>query len=676
MEFFLGLVGLHMSHYYGENLFTAFQNSEINNRRDIQHKFTVLDGAGDKAFVEIGKEVRKATDHIIRAAPDVIRALRVPQAMQLADLFQVRESSDEAIPEKGKGFIPDRRDQNSIWKNKLGDTVLDIYSENEVEIGWQEYRVGQPTTPAGRAIESYVNAMYQHLEDSKAVVSERTAEGQRNIAPTLRAWKVPAAFDVAKLQANRPQFHALLVAEGLDPDESQKLIDSIFWANGHYSMSDSKFDIDNSPHSTSAFSGMLNIINQSNAAQFAEFMTDNAPAALYKFSQQAVHKAEFSRYFGPDGSGITKRIAVLKARDLPHDQLRYIESRVVPALLGTLSFNMHPKWRRVVSTAITVQNMAVLPLMLFASVVDIWGIVLRTGEMSAAWTAAKRGMWEIRKSFSTEMDGAEMQARLMGVIDEHSLLDRVGDTYNELMDQSILRKLNHAFFKATMIEQWTKGVRIAAMESGIAYLADHHQDSEKLAALGLEVGDVTLTPDGRLENFEGDPKIVSAINQWVDSAVLRPSAAHRPAWGSDPRFLLVWHLKQFTFTFHKVFLDRVIRELRNSNPNYMILLPYIMMLPTMMFSDMIKNIIAPSPFYDNMSFGDHMLRGVQRSGLLGTYNFGLDAIQDAEFGKVPGFSLLGPTVESTYRFYDRGLGEGLWRLTPGYALWNKLGNHL
>jgi hypothetical protein len=135
--------------------------------------------------------------------------------------------------------------------------------------------------------------------------------------------------------------------------------------------------------------------------------------------------------------------------------------------------------------------------------------------------------------------------------------------------------------------------------------------------------------------------------------------------------LFVWHLKQFTFTFHKVFLEKVTKEMHKTNPNYMILLPFIMMVPTMMASDAVKNLIAPSNFYDQMSFTDHVRHAVSRSSIAGISTFGLDAMRDVDFGKVPGSSLLGPTADSVYRFYDKGFWEGIYRLTPGYALANK-----
>ena len=98
---------------------------------------------------------------------------------------------------------------------------------------------------------------------------------------------------------------------------------------------------------------------------------------------------------------------------------------------------------------------------------------------------------------------------------------------------------------------------------------------------------------------------------------------------------------------------------------------FFLMVPTMMASDAIKNIIAPSAFYENMSFAETVSNSVARSSVLGIGTFGLDTMRDVEFGKIPGSSLLGPTADSAYRFVDKGFGEGIWRLTPGFALWNR-----
>jgi hypothetical protein len=667
------LIGLHMSYWFGEAIFTQIAAKKLTNRDQIIRFYQDKGSKADTVLTDITTETRRVIDKTIRSGNDVLRALNSPAAKQLADLFDIPESDPRRI--KNNGFLPRRREQNDYWLNRANRKVLRAFSEQDLAQGWQEYRVGKPQSAAAKAIENYVNSVYRYMERKGARLSVFENGRFRNVTPTERTWRVPMAFNIKTVADDRLGLQQLFITHGLEHDQAKQLVDSILWANGHFSLVENEFDQDANPVSSTTLSGLLQVINKKNAKEFEKYMANDGGAALLKFTRQAVHKAEFSASFGHNGAIITQTLNDLRARGLAKPELDYIENRVIPAMLGTLAYKIHPRWRTLMGTVITIQNMAVLPLMIFPAMVDIWGISMTTGDMKDGWRAFRSGMREIKQSLpGWRPDGStpdQALAELLGIITDHSLLDRVGDTYNEMMDQSILRKANQKFFMLTGVEQWTKGVRIAAMHSAIAYIKDHRKDPDKLGALGLKPSDVKLDSQGNLAGLKTSPEIGSAINRFVDSTVLRPSAAHRPAWGSDPRWLFVWHLKQFTFTFHRVFLQKVINELHKSNPNYMILLPFLMMVPTMMASDAVKNILAPSTFYEQMSFTEAIHHAVSRSSVLGIGTFGLDAMRDVDFGKLPGSSLLGPTADSVYRFYDKGFAEGLFRLTPGYALLNK-----
>ena len=131
--------------------------------------------------------------------------------------------------------------------------------------------------------------------------------------------------------------------------------------------------------------------------------------------------------------------------------------------------------------------------------------------------------------------------------------------------------------------------------------------------------------------------------QFVDQAVLRPSAANRPVWMSDPRLLLVAHLKQFTFAMHNVILKRANRELQNDNPKPWGIL--MLAMPVLFAADMAKFALtgtAPSTW----GFKDYLVHAVERSGLLGLGDFGAQAMGRVDSGKMPGEGLLGPTFEN------------------------------
>ena len=654
----LEIFGIHLSSYFGEAIITEMMLGNLKNKDDIDAVYKKYGTKADKNVHQMANVVRRAAEKSIKASVNVLYDLDIPVATELAKEFD--------------RFIPRRKRQNEAWLTKLQKEVLSQFSIEDFEEGWQQYRIGKPKSDAAKAIQQYVNRVYGYMHRSGARLTIYENGKFKNVRAAKRKWRVPLTFDIDKIAVDREGLETLFVKHGLDLEQAHKVVSGILWAGGHYALVENKYDYDTDPTNVTTLSGLLQVINKKNIKEFEPFLSDDGDIALTKFARQAVHKAEFSKSFEHNGAIIDKVIQKLKARGLEPKQVKYIEDRVIPALLGTLSYKMHPKWRKVIGTLVTIQNFAVLPLMLFPAMVDIWGISMTTGEMSDGWKAFKNGLKEIKNSIVNEEDDDWVElAETIGIISDQSLLDRVGDTYNEMLVESpLLKWANQKFFFLTGIEQWTKGVRIAALQAGVRYLAKHRNDAEKMAAFGLKPGDVKVDEENNITNLTDD-NVGDALNLFVDSTVLRPSAAHRPAWGSDPFYLLVWHLKQFTFTFHHVFLRKVIAELNKSNPNYWILLPFLMMVPTMMASDAVRNIIAPSEYYDNMSFTEAIMNAVGRSSILGVGTFGLDAVRDVDFGKIPGTSFLGPTADSIIRFHDKDFAEGIFRLTPGYALWNK-----
>lgn len=137
-------------------------------------------------------------------------------------------------------------------------------------------------------------------------------------------------------------------------------------------------------------------------------------------------------------------------------------------------------------------------------------------------------------------------------------------------------------------------------------------------------------------------RLQEAMFRFVDSAVLRPSASQRPTWMSDPRFMLVGHLKQFTFAMHNVVLKRAQYELEhndNVKPSAILMLT----IPTILAADMVKMMFTGAP--PGWGYMDYLKHAVERSGLLGLGDFGTAIENDVQRGKAPGEGLLGPAVE-------------------------------
>ena len=652
----LNILGLTLSHQYGEQLFTAFSTGDLKTISDTRTVYRVNQRALDNTYNTLSTELSNLGRRLARGSTDVLRDTKVPELMKLADLFQVSEANDR---KSETGFIPARRMMQGQFNAHLSQ-LAKKYTDNELEIGFEEFRTGNVQSKAGRAIRDLNTKLYKYMEEAGVKVLDKN---YKTVSIKSRNRRAPIVFDTAAISKNRAGFVKTLKKIGLTDVQAEAVLNGALWDVGSLDLSDTKYDLGRPPNGSELYSGLLDDISITNRAELKEFERSDPLEAYYTFIRQATHRAEMTRHLGHNAEKVDKALEIAKIKGLSRDQVEFIRTRTIPSLMGTLSYNMNPKLRKIQGAILTMQNLAILPLALFASVVDIMGIPLRTGDMTDAWRAFKDGLRGIANSSDPDFNMAE----ILGINDGNMLYDRIGDTYNELIDSPWLRKINHKFFLINGLEGWTRGMRVSAMNAAIAYLSDHRDNAQKLEDIGLKKSDLTFTPEGLLD-VENNRKVQEAIYKFVDSAVLRPSASHRPAWGSDPRFLLIWHLKQFTFSFHNVFYRRVANSIMEHGWKNATLIPFLSMIPIMVASDFARNIIAPSAHYESLNFAETVLRAIQRSSIAGLGTFGFDVVQDVSFDEYPGTSLLGPTFDSADKFLDSGMSSGLFRLTPGYAL--------
>jgi hypothetical protein len=313
---------------------------------------------------------------------------------------------------------------------------------------------------------------------------------------------------------------------------------------------------------------------------------------------------------------------------------------------GTLGDSFSPTLRRLQGNMIVYQNIRLLPLAIFSSVVDPMGIVVRGGTVRDAFDAFKRGVREIKLNFkkTPDFDVDTHMAETMGVVEDAMLQHTLGQLYTQGMVGDTARKINDTFFRLNLMEQWNRSMRVGATQAALKFIARHaageNQHSERyMAELGLTKKDVRVGADGMPEIND---KVVTAVNRWVDGAVLRPDAADKPIWMNDPRWALVAHLKQFVFSFQETILKRVAHEYQHGNYKpAMALASYV---PVMIAADMMKGVIqgggSQPSWKDNWGVDDYVWSGVQRAGLLGVGQFRFDALHGHAIG-----ALGGPTIE-------------------------------
>ena len=331
--------------------------------------------------------------------------------------------------------------------------------------------------------------------------------------------------------------------------------------------------------------------------------------------------------------------------------------RNIMAMEGTLGHDIGETFRKVQSAAITYQNIRLLPFSLFSQFIDSIGQVVNGGDLNDAFRTFKRGIEGVVHGWKGTRPGDEMSklARTIGINDSHALLNSMGSLYSSIYMGRTAKKWNDAFFRWNGVEMFTQQVRVGAMETGIRLIADHLSKPNKDSKRFLE--ELGLDPSKKDEYLSGDElnysneAVQSALMRFVNNSVVRPNAANRPAWGSDPRAAIFFHMKGFTYAFHKTILEKMAHEAKHGNydPVMTALLAYI---PVMITADIVKGMLMTGggePEYKRRwGIGDYFTEGVQRAGLLGIPQFAVDT---AKWGPA---ALGGPMVEQAAKAVRTG----------------------
>ena len=445
------------------------------------------------------------------------------------------------------------------------------------------------------------------------------------------------------------------------------------------------------------------------------FLEKNLVATLSRYFHQGVRAAEYTDRFGADGAELEAKLmeiqgeltelsmAKLQRKEFKDDAARakwvsrqYRDvAEAVGAMEGTLGKDVSPTVRKLNSWVTVYQNVRLLPLSLFASFVDPLGMVARGATMKEAYDAFLRGAKEVVTNWGDmfreepkerQADQWEKLAEHVGAVDAALFAHHVSDEYSSVYMERGAKTINDTMFKLNGMEAWNRGMRVAGVKSAVAFIERHAGGADKihstrwLEELGLDPKNIPLDTEGKLitdksvlmqqkgmgkSQAEREIDAVHyAINRWVEGAILTPNAAQRPAWGSDPHYSMFFHLKQFSYSFHQTILKRAVKEMNHGN-----LAPmgaFVWYIPTMIAADITKGLIQGGgelPAYmKGYDAGDWMMHGVQRAGLLGAGQIGVDAGEDM-------FSLAGPGVEQMIDAMRDPLSETTIKALPAHGIY-------
>jgi hypothetical protein len=632
---------------------------------------------------EVSGPIGVAADALLTGATDRLRNTNIPALTELADKFH-REPGREQGSELP--FLQRRAQEVGKHLNQLQAMLEKTTAEERRTTLKNMQSMKPPVSTLEKKLASYLEDMHTYMRQ----------KGVRQWNADKKQWEdigyvknyFPRYWDKEAIRGNEGDFLALLEPY-IGKNQARSTFNALVNGDGSLELAENEHTLGFTPWNPSVLDRKFTFIDASNAEEFAKFQSGDLTDILTSYTQRAVHRAEYAKDFGNDGEKIAQAFKKALEQGASEKELA-LANKAVMALEGTLGNEFNPRLKEVMSGIITIENLVLLPLSLFSNFVDPLGIALRSGDMKEAGRAFLYGMKglidQIRRA---DPDADTEMAKTLGLIDDQNMLEAMGQVYNSMHMSRALKKINSKFFRYNGMERWNQSMRVAAMVAAQRFIRKQVENLDKapydpaaenvrsfknltelaavegvsdakttaeryLKELGITKNDVLYSKNGGILLTKSEimatgasestaaaieKRIQAAVFKWVDGAVLRPNAAHRPIWGSDPAYQLIFHLKQFTFSFQNVILRRMDTEMQHENGlPAIILMSYV---PFMFASDLIKGTLTGS-ITASTSLYDVATASIARSGILGTQAFSSDVLGDASRGQVPGTSFLGP----------------------------------
>ena len=404
--------------------------------------------------------------------------------------------------------------------------------------------------------------------------------------------------------------------------------------------------------------------------------------ALQKYIDNTVKRVELNKRGGP------QRIAELLS-EIKDPKQRELAEQSVMAMLGKVTPISSGMFRGANQIGLAFNVTTLLTFATFASFPDLAGPILRSKDFGALRTASKT----IFNMIKNKEEAAQL-AKDIGVVGIDAMMETfVGAGELDYTSENT-KKFTNKFFRAIGLEQFTRFTRVFAAGMGKAFLIDNGKKAAAgdktairyLKELGVTAEEVNNWAGGNI-NEAGNEKIKLALARFVDESIVRPNAAERPIWASNPHFALVWQLKSFFYAYGKTIVGGSINEMQSryaeagiKGAAVPLFLGAATLLPlTMLGFDLRERFkvglawVLPGVSPDDknyrrsqqMDWGEYTTEIIDRSGVLGPFTLALPLfIEDKRYGDPMWVGPLGPTVE---KGYDLFMGDlRLKDLTPLY----------
>jgi hypothetical protein len=602
-------------------------------------------------------------------------------------MFYVRAQD---LAARGKlGFLRATNVTIGRWKNRFEREIGDM-SSPEVKAGFERAFSSKSTaelTGVARQIRDYLETFYdEYVEPSNTGVGKR---------PDY----FPVSLNLSELIERREVFKQLLLDNDPTLDtpkkraEAAKKIDKAIDRLVKLGQSVEEEPAIDPTNPAAAVEQAIKLTANIDRELLDFYGFVNSPdAAFIDYMRHVIKRVEFNKATGGP-EALQARLAALSDED------RKTAEDVISSYLGYQKQPIAPWMRKLNSWGQFIQFITILPFATIASLPDLAGPIINHKEFSGLWVGFK----EIVATVKNRQE-AQQLARDIGVVTSETVANAwVTQAEQDYMDPFV-RELSDGFFKLIGLDFFTKFSREFASNMGVQFLTNHARNefnnpnsARYLEELGVTAEEILAWNENKSFDTPEGAKVRDALARFVESSIMRPNAAERPVWASDPRFALAWQLKAYFYSYYKTIMAGVLRE-ANARTNdttgmaqltavsAILLLTAVATMPLAMMGmelrEHAKNGLAwllpgkeaDDKYFrsDKMDWDDYWYEIVDKSGFLGPMSMARMAHQNAEWGNSAIFSLLGPTAETIEEAFQNG-----WRVDRTFnnrlfPIWSQL----
>jgi hypothetical protein len=493
------------------------------------------------------------------------------------------------------------------------------------------------------------------------------------------------ANELQKSDKMQGDFVGVLTKHGIPIEDADEIIRRIIIDDGVYIQSPRKsnraIDSDGYFHSRVGQSGTSKNANIESARKLARipdeelapFLDNNVYDVLKKYISAGVNRAEFASRFGA-GEGVANNLIRKGIQEAIDSGVQPKRSEIKRAydLLDAIQHRYNPIQSRAVREAQRAlgayQLLRTLSLATISSLAEPM-IILARGRWDSALKAlpavishaSRSAVRSVFKKFPKSE--ATRAAEQVGLALDMGITERMLASFGGEMT-----RVTEAFFKATLLHQWTKLNRVAGFHTGRMMIADNLRDLMRgasgakqkkllwqLTELGIDAEDgIQWLRQGAPDNHPFTESLNAGALRFTNEVVMSPRATVRPMWHSDPRFHLISQLKGFQTVFGNTVMKRFLHEVfekgvkeGGANAVKYATVGTMMIMVAALGNDL-REYIKYGPggnpkFKDEPAF-KRIMRAVDRAGFTGAFQIAIDAFYAHRFGNSGISQIAGPAL--------------------------------